>query len=190
MNKYLKPCLFSALTLVACNSYAALITGTIQYVGISAPTGGTSLADATGLSFPNSVGNEGTILIKDGLLATLITDNIIDLYDFAFDPLASGGSMVWNDTESGISFLLTDVTLIDQSSSFLNLSGSGVLTGGDYEDTIAKWDLSTQSVDNNGGATITFSASTSTANIPEPASLGILGLGLIGLGFVRKQKKS
>ena len=127
---------------------------------------------------------------KDGVLATLITDNIIDLNDFTFNPLASGGSTIWSDTESGISFLLTDVTTIDQSSSFLNLSGSGVLTGGDYEDTIAKWDLSTQSVDNNGGATITFSASTSTANIPEPASLGILGLGLIGLGFVRKQKKS
>lgn len=34
-----------------------------------------------------------------------------------------------------------------------------------------------------------FDATTTTSNLPEPAALGFLGLGLVGLGFARRRKQ-
>jgi len=35
-----------------------------------------------------------------------------------------------------------------------------------------------------------FSVSTATSSIPEPATLALFGIGLAGLGFARRRKKS
>ena len=93
------------------------------------------------------------------------------------DPLWSGG---------GFTFVLNSVTVEAQTANQLILSGSGVLSGYDFEDTYGTWGLSVMQF---GEFSFTFSNTTSGATpVPEPASVLIIGIGLIAVaGYGRKR---
>jgi len=75
--------------------------------------------------------------------------------------------------------ILSDVNI----GTFRLIEGSGIFTIG-TETTTGTWAFSTQG--GGSGGTFSFSAS----HIPEPAILGLLGLGLIGIGTTRRARKT
>jgi len=197
MKKITKMSLISVLSICAFNVYAIPITGTAQYVGVTTPTGGIStFATATGLSFLT----KGNVLIADGVLGSDfftggLGDSVISLYDFAFDSQPGlAGITVWTQDSSDLMFKLTSIEIKAQGPGFLNLSGVGMFSATGYDDTVGMWDLSTQSVAGTQNPQVTFSASSSAAmpitSVPEPATLGLLSLGLLGVGLARKHSRS
>jgi hypothetical protein len=62
-----------------------------------------------------------------------------------------------------------------QDSTQIGLRGQGVLRLTGFDDTIANWDFT-----GNQGSRL-FSFSSDNVAVPEPTTVGLLGLGLIGL---------
>jgi hypothetical protein len=74
------------------------------------------------------------------------------------------------------SFDLTSVTVSSpQTATQLNLTGAGVLHATGFDDTLADWNFT----GNPGGVNFGFSAA--NVAVPEPATVGLLALGLAGL---------
>jgi hypothetical protein len=68
----------------------------------------------------------------------------------------------------------------------LTASGTGTLSLTGFDNTPGIWEVTTQGVT----TTVTFSATAIAQATPEPASLALLGAGLLGLGFVASRKRS
>src|SRR5205823_3219569 len=68
-------------------------------------------------------------------------------------------------------FDLLSSTIVTQNASFLNISGSGIVSGNSFAPTNMEWAFSTQSA---GGSEATkFSFSANGVAIPEPAALAL-----------------
>ena len=106
-----------------------------------------------------------------------------------FTPFAFSATSVvplWTLTTGGVTYSF-DATSINvaQSSSPLLLSvwGDGIanISGGGFDPSPGEWSITTQ----GGQTTVTFSSYTA---VPEPASMLLLGLGLLGIGLVSRKK--
>ena len=173
----------SALLLLVVSQTAVAmpyITGSIDITGNSVVLDdGTN---ATGINWldldPVTAGDQGVVSAASGSFASLSTfpQTIATLTDFTFASLPVAD--LWS---AGIfSFELTSVTVDSfTKGQLLNLSGSGVISAAGYADTAGVWDYSSQSG-------LSFSSNT----VPEPSIAALIGLGLLGFGFLsRRQKK-
>ena len=179
---------FTAVTLLAMtmafgsvSALAVHIDGAITMSGDFAPTGGTGadLSDATGMDF---LGDDFQVDGVTGDLATFVSVGDVGFYqDFTFSPLAAPVDPLW--AVGGFEFALGAVSVDFQNATFIILSGTGIISGNGFDPTTGTWNLT----GNNSGMLFNFSAG--SLAVPEPGSLSLLGLGLIGFAVLRRRTK-
>jgi hypothetical protein len=162
--------------LLAPGARAAPITGEVHFAGLWTPSGG-PIATATGIDFSTfQVVLDGTGTYA-GLAGTVATFN-----DFTFTPFPGSVVPLWSFSSGGVdySFDLRSVSSppVFQSGTELALTGAGVLHATGFDDIAADWDFT-----GNAGSVL-FSFSADNVAVPEPASIGLLALGLMGLTAV------
>lgn len=167
-----------AVVLGASPSQAAPITGSVSFSGGFEPTGGTGLADATGVDILGDTAFVSCALTSSctGTYAGVTGVVVADYHDFDFNPLGGSTAPLWSFVFGGstYTFDLLSVAIVEQTSVVLGLVGTGILQIDGALDTLAKWSFSG---DTSGGGVFSFS---STASVPEPASVLLLGLALLG----------
>ena len=162
---------------------ADFIDGDITFTGDFVPTGGAgiNLGDATGIDF---IGDDFDV---DGATGDFAAAGITNgdtgfMQDFSFNPLPSTVDPLWSI--AGFSFSLTNISIVFQNNAFLILSGSGIVSRAGFEDTNGSWSLTANQADT------LFNFSAGSTAVPEPGTLALLGIGLLGMGLTRRRKKT
>jgi hypothetical protein len=174
-------CGLSVLALSS-TAQAAAITGEIHFAGLWQPLGGSGTATATGVDFGSGF---QIVLVGTDDFAAVPAGTGASFQNFTFAPFPGSVPVVplWSFSDGGVdySFDLTAVNVAFQSATEIALRGSGILHATGFDDTAADWDFT----GNSGSVLFSFSADNV---VPEPTTIGLLGLGLVGLAGAGTKK--
>jgi hypothetical protein len=183
----------SACVVISAAQAAPITSTSFGIGGAFNPSMGTHLGDTNSIF----VGNGGSITVMSSAVGDLsgvvtlgMNGTMQDIPSFSsFTPIDNFFSIGGG---AGVSFDLNTFTVHSQSGpipGFINASGTGVLSAPGFSDTSASISLTGTSVDNVSFALgVTATASTPPAPIPEPFSLGLLGVGLLCTAAASRRK--
>ena len=161
---------------IAPSASASPITGSIAIDG--AP-GSSNTWNSTSITFTGP----GQVQQATGTLASLLGDSVA-LTSFTFVPSSGATGVMLFDVASGAAtFTMESANVVSNTSTFLNLVGTGWLTETGYANTWASFSLTSTS-------TGTISYTIDASAVPEPSSLLLLGTGLLGLAFLVFRKST
>ena len=98
----------------------------------------------------------------------------------------SGDVLGFGPQGQGFTFDLMSATVVDQTATFLNITGTGIIRADGFDDTVATWAFTVQ---NAGGNQDFFSFSANSATgVPDGGSaVALLGMGLGMIEFIRRR---
>ena len=169
-------CVIALLGAFSTGAHAAPIVGEISYGFLLTPEDDSGTAVAMGSATHLDFFDPAYLFAATGDFAGVTS---ISLTDFDIDPFVAPQN-IW--TAGGFSFDLDSLNIVTQNDSFLSLRGFGYASGNGFDATLGEWTLSANTA---GGNMFVFSA---VADIPEPGPLALFGLGLVGVGMIRRRK--
>lgn len=169
----------AAMTLASGNAMASpQLTGDINFTGSDSYT-------STGVTFVNPVG----VSSETGNLTTFGTcTSCITATSFTYNPFTGPLTSLISGTNGSNTFSLDLDTITSTNyvaGTDLDIEGTATLNLTGYAPTAGTLFFSTQ-----GPNDIEVSFSATAVPVPEPASLAVLGFGVLGLGFVASRKRS
>ena len=176
MKKFISLLATSLLLLLATATASAMpINGHIAYAGASTTSYNGAETAVTAINFSTTVVTAATgDYAGEGVVPFSSAVTLVNL-----DPLAAPVAALW--VIEGFTFDLANITSNLVSTTIAAVTGNGLVKHAGYDDTFVTWIYTTQ---RSSGET-SFSAS-----VPAPAGAALLGLGLLGFGFARRNKKA
>jgi hypothetical protein len=161
---------------------SASVIGQLDFAGVWDPIDAqgdeTTIGNATGVRFAST---EYPILLALGAFSHLSGQNVtIETQEFQF--AGPFPFTLWSADGGSVRFDLDSITVVLQSANFIDLLGHGTVYM-DGERMHGRYLFTGQ-----GELGFTFSSST-LAHVPEPATIGLLGMGLVGFGLMRRRTR-
>lgn len=171
----------TALGLLAGGALAAPIDGDINFAGNDSYT-------STAVTF---IGSQNAQSDNGALGAFGTCTGCIAATSFTYSPFVGPLANLLSGTNAGVHFALDLNSVFNvnfTAGESLDFDGAAVLHLTGFDDTPGELFFSTQGP--GGPVEVSFSATALPTPVPEPAALGLFGVGLLGLGFVAKRKRA